>query len=449
MANGEYDLLKTLQESFGKQFKSSEKIKKLNKALETGKVTYKEANELSVELGKILTNVYKQGISKEDLPSGNMDFKLAKKIIEPTMKQNYEMISAYSVDVQTLLNKSAGMKGIKGIKPELNQDRIDGIVKRVSENEDYDDIKWILDEPVKNFSQAVVDDTIRANVKFHHKLGLSPKIVRKESGHCCEWCKALAGSYDYPDGVPNDIYRRHRFCRCSVEYIPGNGKRQDIWSKKWQDPDKEEKIEKRKHYNLKSVYKKTVKGYNKNETESKYEKTSTEYKVADENIEKELQKRSDKIWKKKLLGSEQNALYEYSNTDFGITNRYLRNALLPDDDIVSNQTIQRIKELDRVLSKNTLDDDLTLYRGVSFDEFNYWKTSNIIDTYKSTSINVKITDTFDSVYKVYIKAPKNTKGFYLGEHSQFKNEKEFLLNRDQKYKILKIEDTIIEVEFYE
>ena len=172
------------------------------------------------------------------------------------------------------------------------------------------------------------------------------------------------------------------------------------------------------------------------------------YKEVDSDIEKELQKRSDKLWNKKFLGSEQNALYEYSGTDYGIINRYLENRLFDDDDIEWNQTPQKIKELDRVLSRSTLGDDLVLHRGVGFREFESWKNSDTIKAYKSTSINENILDVFGDGYHIIIRAPKDTKGFYLGNYSEHKSEKEFLMMRNQKYKILSINGPVMEVEFY-
>lgn len=78
-----------------------------------------------------------------------------------------------------------------------------------------------------------------------HLPRLRPKIIRKEKGNCSDWCKAVVGTYDYPD-VPKDVYRRNRYCRCTVEYDPGDGKRRDVHTKKWVDPEKEGKIETRK-----------------------------------------------------------------------------------------------------------------------------------------------------------------------------------------------------------
>ena len=56
---------------------------------------------------------------------------------------------------------------------------------------------------------------------------------------------------------------------------------------------------------------------------------------------------------------------------------------------------------------------------------------------------------FGTGYQIKIKANSTTKGFYIGEHSHFKAEKEMILQRGQKYKILKIEEKIIEVEIDE
>lgn len=77
------------------------------------------------------------------------------------------MITDVTEQIQTSLNKSSRI-GIKVIKPELNQDRILGIVNKVSEAEAYDDVAWVLDEPIVNFSQSIVDDSIKANAEFQY-----------------------------------------------------------------------------------------------------------------------------------------------------------------------------------------------------------------------------------------------------------------------------------------
>lgn len=169
-------------------------------------------------------------------------------ILNGTLPNNHDLISKYAVDVQNTLNSKAGLK-IKGMQAKLNQSRIDGMIERLAEETDFEQIKWMLGEPTINFSQAVVDETVKTNVDFHYKVGLKPKVIRKVEPNGCSWCKAMEGEYEYPN-VPDDVYRRHRDCRCLVTYEPTKNKRQNVWTKGWIDPEKKAKIEARKKIGL-------------------------------------------------------------------------------------------------------------------------------------------------------------------------------------------------------
>ncbi len=233
------ELLEALKKDFNSACEGSEKIATLLGKIKAGTATYSDANEYAVELGDILASAYKNNITSAVLPDGQMYYNIAKRIIEPTMSNNYNLIADTSMQVQKSLNGAAGI-GIKAIKPELNSERISGIINRIS-SEAFENVKWLLDEPVKNFSQSVVDDSIKANSEFHGKAGLAPQIVRKLSGGCCEWCARLAGKYTYPD-VPQDVYRRHQRCRCTVEYDPRSGKVQNVHSKQWSSKSQHDKM---------------------------------------------------------------------------------------------------------------------------------------------------------------------------------------------------------------
>lgn len=226
------DLLEAIQNEYRNSKNKSDTLQKLIETLKKAKSDYSHAHEYSIQIGDLLVEAYKNNLI--NLPDNKMYFNIADRVLNPTMKEAFNDVSSYAADVQTELNHQAGL-GIKGIKPDLNQDRIDGIVNRLAEADNFDDIKWILDEPIKNFCQSVVDDTVKKNVQFHRDLGLSPKITRKEVGNCCDWCKQIVGTYNYPNDVPDDIYKRHRYCRCEVLYNPADGskKKQDIWTKKW------------------------------------------------------------------------------------------------------------------------------------------------------------------------------------------------------------------------
>ena len=243
--NDEIDVLPKLLEEVKNEFElaygESEIIRNAFAKLEAKKATYRTANDFAIVVGGILSKALGVSISADKLPDGKMYYNIAQRLLTDVLGRNYELVSGYASDVQKNLNSEAKI-GLTAQVPELNQDRIDGLVNRLASEESFDDVKWLLDDPIVNFSQSIVDDSIRKNVEFHHKVGLSPKIVRRVVGHPCKWCKSLEGSYNYPE-VPKNIYRRHGNCRCTVDYHPGNGKKQNVHTKSWAESQKSAKIE--------------------------------------------------------------------------------------------------------------------------------------------------------------------------------------------------------------
>lgn len=244
-------LLEAIQKEFKSNLKKSSKTAAFMKKLQEGTATYTDAGDYAEEVGAALAAAFQKNITSEVLPDGKMYFNIADRVIREMLTEDYKLVSKAAARVQRVLNRAAGI-GIKPQKAPINEDRIDGFVNKVSTAEQYEDVAWVLDEPVKTFSRSVVDDTLKANVNFQGKSGLSPKIIRRTSRKCCEWCEMLTGVYEYPN-VPQNVYHRHERCRCTVDYDPGNGKkRQDVWSKEWRTPEEHDNIESRKtlHRNL-------------------------------------------------------------------------------------------------------------------------------------------------------------------------------------------------------
>ena len=241
------DLLDRIDRVFKSKTAESEVLKDKITALREKAATHKDAEELAAEIGEILADTFTAEVGAQSWAGEQLHYDAAKALIEPNLKRNYDIVSDYAEQVQVQLNEEAGLS-MKAIKPRINTDRMDGIIKKIATYDDFDKGKWLLDEPIVNFTMAVADEVVRANAEFQAQAGLRPKVVRKIMGNCCDWCKEVAGTYNYPD-VPKDVWRRHRHCRCTVEYFPGDGKKQDIWTKKWGDADKSDKIEKRKKLN--------------------------------------------------------------------------------------------------------------------------------------------------------------------------------------------------------
>lgn len=221
------DILANVKKEFEKRYKSSDVIKQLL----DDKTSFSNANKFSKAVGEILADVLGQEVTIELLPDGHMYFNIADRLLRDVLGTNHRIITKYAEDVQAYLNKQAKI-GLKIQSPKINNDRIVGLVNRLDETDIYDDIAWIMNAPIVNFSQAVVDDFIKSNVSFHAKTGLKPKITRIVVGKCCEWCEQKAGTYDYP--VPDDFYMRHQRCDCIVEYHPRDGRGiQNSHTKKW------------------------------------------------------------------------------------------------------------------------------------------------------------------------------------------------------------------------
>lgn len=240
-------ILQEVQERFERDFGKSEIVRNAFATLKAKKATYKTANEFAIEIGDILSKALGASLSADKLPDGKMYYNIAQRLLTDVLGRNHEIVSGYASDVQKSLNDEAKI-GLKVQVPELNRDRIDGIVNRFSSEENFEDVSWLLGEPIVNFTQSIIDDSIRKNAEFHYQSGLQPEIVRKSFFHCCEWCQEVQGSYKYPR-VPKDVYRRHQHCRCTVDYDPKSGKIQNVWTKKISNKSSDE-LEIRKKMNI-------------------------------------------------------------------------------------------------------------------------------------------------------------------------------------------------------
>lgn len=243
------ELLKSIDEKFKNDNAESAVLKSVVKKLKSGMATYEDVNKLAIEIGTNSSKAINEFVTADILPDGKMYFNISDRLMNHTLKNNYDVVSGYAEDVQKQLNEKANLH-LKAQIPNFNQEKVKGIVERLTNAEKFDDINWILNEPLVTFTQSIVDDSIQKNVEFQSKTGLKPKITRRLTGNACDWCKNLAGTYSYKE-APNDIYRRHERCRCIVSYDPGDGRKQNVWTKEWADPKKIEAIEKRKTLNLK------------------------------------------------------------------------------------------------------------------------------------------------------------------------------------------------------
>lgn len=237
-------LLEAIRKDFEANLGGNERAAQLLEAIRAGTAGYPVASEYAEEVGKALADAFRANLSSSALPNGRMYWNIAERVLRPMLERDHALVAEAAQTVQQALNTAAGL----GLKPQavpLNESMVNGLLNKVSAATDYDKVAWVLNEPVLTFSRAIVDESIRRDVDFQGKSGLRPRIIRTAESGACPWCRAVAGTFEYPD-VPDNVYRRHERCRCIVEYDPGSGRRQNVRTKQWTDPQEDAKILERK-----------------------------------------------------------------------------------------------------------------------------------------------------------------------------------------------------------
>ena len=234
------DLKKRIDKTFKDLIENDEVLSDIREKISKSG-TWEDAQEYAGIIGSHRSTSFLENISSEDLPNGQMYYNIANRIIPPALESDYEQVSEVCMEVQEQANEAARI-GIKAQKADLNQDRIDGIVNRIS-SEPFDDVKWLLDAPIENFMRSVVDDHVEKNADFHYKSGLNPVIKRTTDGKCCKWCSQHAGTFPYKPGMDREVFRRHENCGCLVAYYPDAKSKQyqNARTREWHTEDEEAK----------------------------------------------------------------------------------------------------------------------------------------------------------------------------------------------------------------
>lgn len=209
-------LLKEIRTAFYKEYGANKKIKQIDKAIKDGTASYNEAYAYANEVGNIRAKVLKNKISSAKLPDGKMYFNIADRVVRDSLETDYKNISSICEQVQFATNIKHKIS-LKVQVPELDEDRVMGFINRISSENFYDDIAWILEEPVKTFDRKVVDDSVKKNASFQHRAGIRATVIRIADSKCCTWCSDLAGEYTYPN-VDSEVFMRHDNCKCSLQY---------------------------------------------------------------------------------------------------------------------------------------------------------------------------------------------------------------------------------------
>lgn len=234
-------------------------------------------------------------------------------------------------------------------------------------------------------------------------------------------------------------------------------------------------ISKAKYLEVKDKYTKKAKPELKSISQSKYQSAKNRYTEKRLSKYKEVTKEQyikydEKAFK--LFGYESNGdgiltmeevdvLKRYTAFEHKNFNEFLRGVrkdevvrdMLYDESYLISDNVEKMK---KVLSKNTLDDDLILHRGLSEMEFKSLQKETKFNNFISTSFSKEIAESFaieasnetgiSENYFVHIRAPKGTQGIYMNGKGSTGDENEFIVNVGQTYKVLDIKEKVLYLE---
>ncbi|MBQ5686898.1 MAG: hypothetical protein IIV23_04280 [Ruminococcus sp.] len=225
------EALARIRKSLQRSAEETPAAKSLIEKIRSGKATYQDtalyARWAATNLGLSLSHVV-----------CDIDLSDRAAVCKALLLDQYEDINGFVDMVQAELDSSFGIHLAPQRAP-FAAERADTIGQSLADTTKPDDvIRRRAQSATATATKAIHDDRMKAEACFRSRAGLKCYITRTAVGGCCPWCSDVAGRYEYGE-EPDDIYRRHDNCDCTVTFENGR-QRQDVWSKRtWEVPGKD------------------------------------------------------------------------------------------------------------------------------------------------------------------------------------------------------------------
>lgn len=204
-----------IREPLIEAIRNDRKARQLYELIQKKTGTYNTASEYAIRVGECLARILRKNAPFESIAEWDLE-----NLIPQALGLDHEYVVQACAQVQLALNADAGL-GINYVPPIFDGNRAYGIVAELRDNPEFVNIERTFYDQLVNFSQNVVDESIRVNANVLSNAGVQPKIVRHPEVGACAWCRAVAGTYEYADvrRAGNDVWRRHENCRCTVDFV--------------------------------------------------------------------------------------------------------------------------------------------------------------------------------------------------------------------------------------
>lgn len=239
-------LLSDIETAFKTNNMTDRTLARVSAKIRDGTATQVDGHTYAEHLGRNASKALREVITPDRLPDGKLYYNIATRTVVPTLENNQALVNEAASLIQQSIDKKTGI-GLRSVNPQFPVERINGLIDKMTADDiEVDDaLKW-LGEPIINNTEAFMDDFVRENAEFRSDAGLKTTISRVAEFNCCQWCADLEGTYEYDgDSMPEDIFRRHEFCRCAVT-VQYKKTSQNVWTKKQWESTPEE-IERREN----------------------------------------------------------------------------------------------------------------------------------------------------------------------------------------------------------
>ena len=219
----------TVQEEVRQRIEQDHELIRLRKKIESGKATYADTAAYSNRAGKLLGEVFSRRLPEIPLEE-------REPLCVELLHDRYIDINAAVDTAQRFMDEALGIHIAPQHAP-FDSERGHQIGSSLRDlSKPVETLQRRSRAATETATKAIHDDRMKAESKFRHRAGLDCHITRVAVNGCCPWCSKVAGRYRYGE-EPDDIYRRHDNCDCTVTFENGR-KRQDVWSKReWETPE--------------------------------------------------------------------------------------------------------------------------------------------------------------------------------------------------------------------
>ena len=213
---------KRLREELNERLNNDKRLTAIMDKISKGIATFKDSAEYSQIVADHMGDVISKNIGKITVPLGK------EMVCKELLKENIERVDTVFGKVQVSVDEKMGIH-LNPVTPPYPTERVNAIAHSLEDPNADDEKVARRGKSSGNVVAARHDENVKANAAWREKAGFDCYLVRDAGGGCCAWCAALAGRYKYAD-APDDVFRRHDHCTCTVTYECGK-MRQDVWSK--------------------------------------------------------------------------------------------------------------------------------------------------------------------------------------------------------------------------